>query len=145
MLKIATIALFLASFSISTGLAQKAPAPERLMRAKSAFVVNDGVWFKAFDKFYGEFKKWNRFQLVQSKEQADIIVVLSNSAGSLVGGVSIPSGGVFVGGSESKFYMRITDARDGTPLWADMTGETLLVSNSAKKMVSNLQKRMDGK
>ena len=122
-----------------------APVPGRLMDAKSAFVVNDGVWFKLFDKFYAEFAKWNRFRLVQRREEADVMVVLSSTPGELVGGVAVPSGGMLIGGSESKYYMRISDARDGTPLWADMTGEAGLVSNSGKRLVSNLRKRMDGK
>ena len=58
--------------------------------------------------------------------------------------IGVPMGGVLTGGSESKFYMRISDTRDGTPLWTDMTGEAGLVSNSGKRLVSNLRKRMSG-
>jgi hypothetical protein len=122
-----------------------APVRGRLMHAKSAFVVNGGVWFKVFDKFYAELAKWDRFRLVQRKEDADITILLSSNPGKLFGGVAAPTGGVLIGGSESKFYVRISDTRDGTPLWADMTGETRSVSNSGKRLVSNLRKGMDEK
>jgi hypothetical protein len=145
MWKFSAAVLCLSLFTISPLLAQQAPIPDQLMTAKSAFVVNDGVWFKVYDKFYGELVKWNRFRLVQRSEDADITIVLSHTPGTLVGGVAVPSGGVFIGGSESKYYMRITVAKDGTPLWADMTGEAGLVSNSGKRLVSNLQKRMVGR
>jgi len=73
------------------------------MDAKSAFVVNDGVWSKLFDKFYAELAKWNRFRLVQREEDADITIVLSSTPGELVGGIAVPTGGMLIGGSESKF------------------------------------------
>ena len=72
-------------------------------------------------------------------------IVEDGTPGELVGGIAVPTGGMLIGGSESKYYMRISDARDGTPLWADATGEAGLVSNSGKRLVSNLRKRMDGK
>ena len=141
--------LFLVVILVATQtlLAQQAPLPARLTSAKTAVVINDGTWIKVYDKFYTVLKKWNRFQLVETKEQADIVIVLSTNPGSLVGGmVSSPSGvGVVIGGSASKFYMRITDAKDGTPLWADSTGEAFfLVSNSAKKFIKRLRKRFVG-
>jgi hypothetical protein len=121
----------------------QAPIPDVLMNAKTAFIFNDGAWYKAYDKFYNEFKKWNRFEFVQEKERADIIIVLSNKPGEL--GVGIAGSNPIIGISESKFFLRITNARDGTPLWADYTGEAFLVSNSPKKLVSNLRNRMEKK
>lgn len=122
-----------------------AQVPDRLMEAKSAFVVNGGVWFKVFDKFYAELAKWNRFRLVERKEDADITILLSGTSGALFGGMAGPTGRVPGGGSESKFYVRISDTRDGTPLWADTTGEAGSISNSGKRLVANLRKMIDGK
>ncbi len=124
---------------------EKAPLPRKLLEAKTAWVVNDGSWSKAFDKFYAELKKWNRFQLVEAKDAADIVIVLSTQAGEFGGGVAT-SGGVVLAGTESKFYIRITDAKDGTPLWSDYTGEGWgLVSNAPKKLVKTLKERMEPK
>jgi hypothetical protein len=123
---------------------EKAPLPAKLQSAKTAFLVNDGVWYKVHDKFYAELKKWGRFQIVEAKEDADIIIVLSSRAAELGGAVAVPSGQVVIGGSESKFFLRITDAKDGTPLWSDSTGEAMLVSNSAKRFVKTLKQRMKG-
>ena len=143
------LASALALIQIPALQAQHAPLPAKLVGAKTAFLVNDGTWSKAYDKFYAELKKWNRFQFVESRDQADIMIVLSTKPGELTGAVPVLStggsatSGVVIGGSESKFYIRITDGKDGTPLWSDVTGEAMLVSNSPKKLVSNLRKRME--
>jgi hypothetical protein len=111
-----------------------ASVPDRLIHAKSALVVNAGVRLEVFDKFQAELQKWNRFRLVQRKEDADITILLSSTSGELFGG-----------GSESKFYVRISDAKDGSPLWADMIETAGSVSGSGKRLVSNLRKEMDEK
>jgi hypothetical protein len=63
-------------FSPYLGLAQ-APLPEDLLKAKTAFVMNDGVRAKYFDDFYNRLKKWGRFEIVQDKQKADSIIALS--------------------------------------------------------------------
>lgn len=127
----------------------KAPLPKKLLQAKTAYVVNNGSWAKSYDKFYAELKKWNRFQLVETKEEADIMIVLSSKVGESGGGVVVgntagqPSSGVVISSSESTFFISVTDAKDGTPLWSDYTGEAMLVSNSAKRLVAGLRRRME--
>jgi hypothetical protein len=139
------LTLLLVLFAGSPAVAgEKAPLPAKLKSAKTAFLVNDGVWYKVHDKFYAELKKWGRFQIVESKEEADIVIVLSARAGEVGGAVAVPSGQVVIGGSESKFFVRITDAKDGTPLWSDSTSEAMLVSNSAKRFVKTLKQRLKG-
>ncbi len=130
---------------VSTLLGQHAPLPERLLNAKTAFVMNDGTASKVFDKFYVELEKWGHFRIVQAKTEADVIIVLSSRPGELGGAVAMAGGtsGVVIAGSESRFYIRITDAEDATPLWSDNVGEATLVSNSAKKLVKNLKERVD--
>ena len=48
--------------------AQQAPLPPRLTSAKTAAVVNDGTWAKAYRKFFKALRKWNRFHLIENKE-----------------------------------------------------------------------------
>lgn len=108
--------------------AQQAPLPPRLTSAKTAAVVNDGTWAKAYRKFFKALRKWNRFHLIENKEQADIVIVLSNQLGTL-----------------HAYQIRITDAKDGTLLWSDYGGAAkFLLSNSPVKLVKHLRKRFVG-
>jgi hypothetical protein len=99
---------------------EKTPVPAKLLSAKTAFLVNDGTSAKTFDRFYAELKKWNRFQLVENKDQADIVVVLSSRAMGM------------------QFYIEITDTTNNTPLWSDS-------AYTARKFVSGLRNRMENK
>jgi len=121
----------------------QAPIPEPLIKAKTAFIYNDGTWYKTFDKFYDEFKKWGRFDLVQDIEKADIVIVLSTKAATDF--AMAPIAGGSVGLSSSRYYMYIRRAKDNMPLWSDMTGGTILLSNAGKDLVKNLRERMEKK
>lgn len=108
--------------------AQQAPLPPRLTSAKTAAVVSDHVWAKAYRKFYKALRKWNRFHLIENKEQADVVITLS-----------LQPGQVFA------FQLRITDAKDGTLLWSDYAGPAkFILSNSPVKLVKHLRKRFVG-
>ena len=120
--------LFVILGLIHTLLAQQAPLPPKLTSAKTAAVINDGTWAKAYRKFYRALRKWNRFHLIENKEQADIVIVLSNQPGTL-----------------HAYQIRITDAKDGTLLWSDYGGAAkFLLSNSPVKLVKHLRKRFVG-
>jgi hypothetical protein len=116
----------------------QAPLPDALLKAKTAFVVNDGVQNEQFDKFYNEIKKWGRFEIVQDRQKASIIVLLSARPGKKA--VAVPVGNVTYSYSEAEHYIQILDARDETVLWSDFTGYW---SNNPKGLVSNLRKKME--
>ncbi len=123
-----TLLLVIILVLIQTLIAQQAPLPARLTSAKTAAVVNDGTWAKAYRKFFKALRKWNRFHLIEDKEQADIVIVLSLQPGAL-----------------SAYQIRITDAKDGTLLWSDYGGPAkFLLSNSPVKLVKHLRKRFVG-
>ncbi len=123
-----TLLLVIILVLIQTLIAQQAPLPARLTSAKTAAVVNDGTWAKAYRKFFKALRKWNRFHLIENKEQADIVIVLSLQPGAL-----------------SAYQIRITDAKDGTLLWSDYGGPAkFLLSNSPVKLVKHLRKRFVG-
>ena len=144
------LALFLAIIHTPVLLAQYAPLPPRLTSARTAFLVNDGVWSKTYDKFYKEFTKWNRFEFVATKDEADIVIVLSHRVGSTGGiytsttitGTSART--IQVPINSSTYYIGVMDAADGELLWSDSKGESFLMSNSAKGLVSTLRKRFKG-
>ena len=124
-----TVLLLVAILTLSQLLiAQQAPLPPRLTSAKTAAVVNDGTWAKAYRKFHKALRKWGRFHLIENKEQADIVIILSNQPGTL-----------------SAYQIRITDAKNGTLLWSDFGGPAkFLLSNSPVKLVKHLRKRFIG-
>jgi hypothetical protein len=117
----------------------QAPIPDALMKAKTAFVVNESAKAKDYDSLYNELNKWGRFELVQDKQKADIIIVLSAKIGEESAMVA-PGGGVFIGQSETKHYIRITKASDNSLLWSDAADHP---HGNPKKLVSNLKKRIE--
>ena len=75
----------------------RAPLPDRLVAARSVYLVNDSGDLTAFDEFYQELKKWNRFTVATSREDAEIIMALTSNPGyavSVVTGTVVPGGSV---------------------------------------------------
>ena len=126
------ILALLSFLSIPVIAGEKAPLPAKLTAAKTAMLINEDASVKVFDALYDQFKKWNRFRLTENKDEADIVVLLSARQEVLAG--LIPN-----------YYLKISDAKDETPLWSDSCQEGLRVAYPAKKMVSTLRKRMDQK
>ncbi len=135
--------LIVSSFALPFAFAE-APIPEALVKAKTAYLYSDGVWYKTFDKFYDEFRKWGRFELTQDKSKADIVVALTTkeATDSYAIGIIGSPGGTMTGGSSSRFYMHVMTPDGKTILWSDMAPETFLLSNAGKDLVKNLKKRM---
>jgi hypothetical protein len=152
MKKLTLFFFFLMFLAVTAFAGDKAPVPQKLITAKKAFVVNDGTPSKVFDKFYAEIKKWSRFTLVESKDQADVVIMLTakNDSNSpsvvpvITGGSDRSAGGgVIVGSNQPTYHMRITDAKDSTPLWADSSADVVWAPNSPRKMISSLRKRIE--
>jgi hypothetical protein len=122
----------------------KEPLPEVLLNAKTAIVKNDGALEKDFAKFYDAMKKWGRFELVEERSKADIIVWLS--ADIKVRNIQIPSVNGSMGIVQSQnvivYDIRILNEKDETPLWSDSTS---VESSDPKRLVSNLQHKMKKK
>ena len=131
---------FLAVLSFPAAAGEKAPLPTKLKTAKTLLLVNEGVSAKLFDKVYAELKKWNRFQLVEGKEDADVVMTLAR--GSTSGVIAGGKGGIF-GATVADFSVRITNARDDTPLWADAIDGGHSTWYAGDSIVSHLRKRMD--
>ncbi len=78
-----TLALLLGLAGLFTpGLAaqEHAPLPESLTTARTIHLINDSGDLKAYDVFFKELSKWGRFGVVQSREAADLVAVLTSSA-----------------------------------------------------------------
>jgi hypothetical protein len=122
----------------------KDPIPEVLLNAKAAIVKNDAALDKDFAKFCDALKEWGRFELVQDRTSADIIIWLSVDIKTR--NVQVPSIGGGMGSVQSQQVLinriRILNAKDDTPLWSD---ETSVESKDPKHLVANLKNKMKKK
>ena len=54
-----------------------APLPEKVINARTVFYINDTGSSRFGDNLYQELEKWNRWEVVTDKKNADLILVLS--------------------------------------------------------------------
>jgi hypothetical protein len=127
----------------------KTPIPEALLNAKTAVVNNAGAEDKDFARFCEALKEWGRFEFVQDRGKADIVITLSadiQNRNIQIPNTTAGAGGVFAGGVRSQpviiNLINIINARDNTPLWSD---ETSVDSKDPKRLVANLKNRMKKK
>jgi hypothetical protein len=123
----------------------KTPIPEALLNAKTAIVENSGAEAKDFARFCEVLKEWGRFEIVQNRAKADIVITLS--AGVENRNIQMPNaGGGMAGGVVSQDvlinYIHIANLADNAPLWSDKTPGD---SKDPKILVSNLKNKMKKK
>ena len=127
-----------------------APLPDKLVVAKSVYLVNECGGIKAYDRFYKELKAWDRFSVVTSRDQADIIMVLSSKdrgGVSVASGSATASGGVATGSATSVdvpstfLQLRVSERSTLEVLWTDETEKWVTSGHAPSKLVSNLRKR----
>jgi len=54
-----------------------APLPSVVVNAKKVFLTNGGGSDLAYDTFYSEIKKWGKYEVIGSPDDADLIVEIS--------------------------------------------------------------------
>jgi hypothetical protein len=54
-----------------------APLPSIIVNAQKVFLTNGGGSNLAYDAFYSEMKKWGKYQIVGTPDDADLIVELA--------------------------------------------------------------------
>jgi hypothetical protein len=120
----------------------KTPIPEALLNAKTAAVVNEGAEVKDYEKLCQLLKEWGRFEFVETRGAADIIIRLSIQLKTQT--VQLPSTSGGLGGFSPQqviySYLRIYDAKNDDQLWADETP-----SRNPKNLVSNLKNKLKKK
>jgi hypothetical protein len=128
-----------------------APVPEKLATSTTVYLMNDSGDLKAYDRFYKELKKWNRFTVVPSRDRADLVMVLTSSsqyALSVTSGSAVSSGGVTSGLGTSVavpstfLHLKVFDSSTSDLLWSDSTEKWVTSGHAPSKLVSNLKKRM---
>jgi hypothetical protein len=116
--------------------------PEALYKAKTAVVINAGAEGKDFDKFREYLQKWGRFEFVQERSKADIIITLSSKEGKLNQETPGLGGGIMTTIPVRINDYRIIDAKDESLLWSDQTPPA---SKDTEILVSRLQKKLKKK
>ena len=120
----------------------KTPIPDTLVNAKTAYVTREGPEDKDFNKFCKLLQEWGRFELVQTRDKADIVIQLSIQLQTQT--VRMPNTGGGFGGMTNQQVivssMHIYDAKDNSELWKDS-----IQSKDPKNLVSNLKDKMKKK
>ena len=121
----------------------KDPVPEALVNAKTAVVRNTGAEDKDFDKFCKLLKEWGRFEIVQERSKADIVMALSTQLQTRT--IRLPNTGGGFGGVQSQdvliTHISISSTRDDSVLWSDHTTD----SKDPSPLISNLKKNLKKK
>lgn len=118
-------------FAAGAGAQDHAPLPKAIYEAKTVYLVNDTGWPKIADKAYKELRSWGRFQVVNDKAEADLILRFTGAQQTL-GGLA----------RANKLTMEVLDAKTEASLWKITEDGALLVSNNAKDCIKQLRKRM---
>ena len=86
---------------------QYAPLPAQIVSAKTVFLMNETGKAKFGDAIYKQIKTWNRKQVVTSKDQADLVLVVTDKGGA--------------GSLNPSFYLNVVDPKTGAQLWTCRT------------------------
>jgi hypothetical protein len=141
--------------ALSTQAAKQvhAPLPVKVLTAKKIFIENHGSAVVA-DQAYSELTKWGRFEIVDSSDKADIVLVLSITAGEDSSGRTKtydPKANNGYGGwkygridssSPGYTYITVKDAKTGDSLYADSRQWTSF-SSATRKLIQGLRKRIE--
>jgi hypothetical protein len=117
----------------------KDPIPEFLLKAKTAVVDNSRAEQKDIDKLCEALKNWGRFELLQSKSNADIVITLTRESKEEM--VTGPGGRM----QNQQFLVNrihIYKRDDDSLLWSD---ETSSYSKDPKVLVSKLKSTLKNK
>jgi hypothetical protein len=126
----------------------KAPLPERLFQAKTVYIDNQSQHADILDKAYTALKEWNRYEIVQDRSKADLIVILTVSSeirGSYTTGSVNDSGQINATTSPTRVGYTtfvVLDPANGQTLFAD-TRRWHLFGSATKDAVRELRKRME--
>jgi hypothetical protein len=56
---------------------EHAPLPPKVLESKTIYIQNDSGWAEMADKAYTQLKAWGKYTIVDTKEKADLILVLA--------------------------------------------------------------------
>jgi hypothetical protein len=116
---------------------EKMPLPPQVMNAKTVYLDNQSGIADLGDKAYDEMKKWGRYQIVDSADKADIVLLLSakeyvggytsstyhNTTGNVDNYGNVNAHTYGSGSSRAMVtgttFITLVDTKTGASLWAD--------------------------
>jgi hypothetical protein len=138
------------------------PLPPQVIAAKTIYIDNQSGIAKLGDRAYEQLNKWGRFQVVEDRRQADLILLLS--ARQYSGGYVTTGGGTTGTVDENGninttnnpsyttpvtvnyTYVNLIDPKNGDSLWSDSKrwGNLYTAFHSATKgLIDELMKRVN--
>jgi len=92
----------------------KAPLPAPMVDAKRVYLVNESAKSELFDFFYEEMKTWNRYEIVDSPDKADLVfeLTIQDDKGVYTNPANLRSY------SYSKYKVRLAVTQSKTLLWS---------------------------
>jgi hypothetical protein len=147
-----TLLAFLAATLGAPCLASKEHAPlnPKVIAAKTVYVENHGS-ARLKDKAYDELKKWGRWEIVEDRTKAEVVIVLSSEEGESSTGrtqtydPNMKTGTMTTGGwkygtqtsnTSGSAHMELLDPKTGESFYADTRG-------TVHTIIKELQKRME--
>lgn len=132
-----------------------APLPDKVINAKTVFLLNQTGNSRFGDDLYQEIRKWNRWQVVTDRGKADLVLVLSQSdsvdgvistATATANGQTASGTGISAPIKTSSWYLHVVDSTTGETLWttSHTLGGRLWQSwgSVARSLLSDVQKRL---
>jgi predicted Ser/Thr protein kinase len=132
-----------------------APLPEKVINARTIFYINDTGSSRFGDNLYQELEKWNRWEVVTDKKNADLILVLSQrdhiegtiaTANATTSGHDTYATGTSAPIKSSSWHIFLIDPTSGETVWVSShtLGGRLWQSwgSVARSLLSDIQKRM---
>jgi hypothetical protein len=159
---LATLLISACSISVSGKEKQQLPLPPQVVNAKTVFIDNQSGEAKIGDRAYEQIRKWGRFQVVQDRKQADLILLLTaheynkgyvTSGGGQTG--TIDESGNINTRSDPTYttpvtvgytYLTVVDPKTGENLWSESKrwGNLYTGFHSATKgLIDELRKRIE--
>jgi len=133
-----------------------APLPAKVLAAKTIYLQNDSGLADMGDKAYAQLKTWGKYQIVDSKEKADLILLLA--MGNINTETTEPehlstynyktgertSGTVQAPSTRTWMFtaMKLIDQSTGDTLWADKL-EWRRKYSATERLVQSLRQRVE--
>jgi len=135
------------------------PVPTELVSAEKIFVQQTLIDPRIVSRFRSEIAKWERYEVVASAEDADLVAVLSaevqyvhsttGSSSTFDDGSGETSHGPGTGMRPLGTVRTLDDVhltinlRNGTEIWTDVVPVTGINGGAAKRLVKRLRKRIE--
>jgi hypothetical protein len=131
------LSLLFAALAPAYGKHEKMPLPQQVLAAKTVYIDNQSGFATLGDKAYDEIRKWGRYQIVDSPDKADMVLLLSakeyisgyssssyhNTTGTVDDNGNVNAHSYGSGESSAVYsgttFITLVDPKNGSSLWAD--------------------------